>query len=136
MFGSSGVSQRVRSSSAASQQSLQLLGCGPKLPELYKCHFSGKKIRIFPLFSSISWKRVRDKQRLTCLNVARSGFVGFVQGFCGGRVLREGPGASSQRGFGAFFSLIFIWSWLDKGELCVRRVCVITQQTLKGFEMY
>lgn len=132
MCGSSGVSQRVKSPSAASQQSLQLPRCVPKLPELFKCHFSGKKSEIFLASSSIYWKRVRGKPRLTCstcLNVARNGLVGFVQGFCGGRVLRESPGASSQCGFGAFFPLIFIWSWLDKWELGVRRVCVVTQQT-------
>lgn len=134
------VSQRVRSSSWHFE--LLSLSCTttiPAAPQLwsqtaraFKWQFSGKNQTFSSLQQEIYWKRVRGKQGFacsTCLNVARNG---FVQEFCCGTVLRESPGAAAasfQRGFGAFFPLVFFWSWLDKWELCVRRVCVIAQQT-------
>lgn len=100
-----------------------------------------KKKISFPHFSKISWKRLRRKQRFACytsLNVARNGFFGV----CAGVLLwkndsRESPGVSSQHcacgfGFLFFFPLVFLWSWLDKWELCVRRVFVLTQQSWCG----
>lgn len=133
---------------------VQLLRCAPKIPEgsslgkkkksdifLLNVISLGKKKISFPHFSKISWKRLRSKQRFACytsLNVARNGFFGV----CAGVLLwkndsRESPGVSSQHcacgfGFLFFFPLVFLWSWLDKWELCVRRVFVLTQQSWCG----